>query len=152
MINSIRCPPDAHFFIHPPLSGKQHSLYLSCVRLLASNVLVTMDDTTTDATASSTSPAMAAINSSADSATAASSTPERNTQQQRALSHIHVHLNTPQGVRGLNIPLPPGTMLRTTPQGGGVNGNASPAGAATNNTTTAAQGRHGIRITAVNGN
>jgi len=145
-----------------------------------------MDDTTTtDSTASSTSPAMAttgedainAINSSADAATAAASTtPERNTtgnsnnsnnlqintsnlntppsqqqqQQQRALSHIHVHLNTPQGVRGLNIPLPPGTMLRTTPQGGGgVNGNAAPAGA-TN--TTAAQGRHGIRITAVNGN
>ncbi len=113
-----------------------------------------MDDTTTDATASSTSPAMAAINSSADAATAAASTtPERNTQQQRALSHIHVHLNTPQGVRGLNIPLPPGvSMLRTTPQGGGgVNGNTSPAAAAgATNTTTAVQGRHGIRITAVN--
>lgn len=172
-------------FIH--LSWKQHSLalHLLVFGLFASIVLVTMDDTTTDATASSTSPAMAAtINSSADdSATAAASTtPERNTtgnnnsnnlqintsnlntppsqqQQQRALSHIHVHVNTPQGVRGLNIPLPPGVSLRTTPQGGGgvVNGNASPAAAAagaTNTTTAGAQGQgqRGIRITAVNSN
>jgi len=29
----------------------------------------------------------------------------------RTLSHIHVHLNTPDGVRGVNIPLPPGVNM-----------------------------------------
>jgi hypothetical protein len=48
----------------------------------------------------------------------------------RTLSHIHVHLNTPDGVRGVNIPLPPGISMsqrvlvqQQAQQGGGATNN-----------------------------
>ena len=47
----------------------------------------------------------------------------------RTLSHIHVHLNTPEGVRGVNIPLPPGVTMpqrvMVQQQGGGGGGTSS---------------------------
>jgi hypothetical protein len=92
--------------------------------------------------------AIAAIDNSgsaADGSNAGEQTPARSNNIQtntnsnspfpRTLSHIHVHLNTPDGVRGVNIPLPPGMAM---PQRVMIQQQAHPqqqgGGAATNNT------------------